>query len=577
MNVNPDLNNLFPYFRKSMNYLMKQGEEFAEKYPAVAKELNFSSNKVSDPHVQRLLESFAFFDARLQYQIEDQMSELSMHLLNALYPQLTAPIPSCTIVQFNKIVNISQKRNIVIPKSTKIKINNNNNKECTFTTTSTLEFNSSKINNIQYIKFDQTNIEDTNTFLLSISITKLTNQNLVLFINSDLFTSFALYENIMAYKYSEDTPVFAADAKNQLINPNPIGYIKAKGFSTEDSLFSSSKYTRDIHRTLLEYSAFPEKFLFFEIVFTESIQNENVNLIIPLSKNSNPHLTRLHDNILCTNCVPAINLFQKKSEPLIVTHEDEEYKLIPNHNDDNFEVHSVEKIYEYDSQSTNGKREYANYFGFSNTENSKFYYVKQKLSNKGGTDTYISFIDANMNVEQINTSTVFADLLCTNRLEAHDINVNSHFHVYNIDGVYCQNLIQPTKPEYPNNGKALWNIVSNLALNHVDLAVNTDQIVTLQKMFEIYNLRSDIAQYSKSIIKIEYDESAVRHPQFATSVVPKVTFKLFVNSYTSEIFMLSLILGNIIIEARPFNTLIEIILFKISDPKIPWKKIELKL
>lgn len=102
-----------------MNYLMQEGTRFAQKYPSIAKELNFSDHKISDPHVKRLMEAFAFFDARLQYQVEDQMSEISANLLNALYPQFTAPIPSCTILKFHKIKNISQKKSFLYQKAHK--------------------------------------------------------------------------------------------------------------------------------------------------------------------------------------------------------------------------------------------------------------------------------------------------------------------------------------------------------------------------------------------------------------------------------------------------------------------------
>ena len=91
-----------------MNYLMNEGEIFAKQYPTVAKELNFSANKTSDPHVSRLLESFALFDARLQYQLQDQMSELSYHILNALYPTISCSNPimySCANEQNAKYIS----------------------------------------------------------------------------------------------------------------------------------------------------------------------------------------------------------------------------------------------------------------------------------------------------------------------------------------------------------------------------------------------------------------------------------------------------------------------------------------
>jgi len=48
------------YYEKELTYLRQNGAEFAEKYPKVAARLQLESSKCEDPHVERLLEAFAF-------------------------------------------------------------------------------------------------------------------------------------------------------------------------------------------------------------------------------------------------------------------------------------------------------------------------------------------------------------------------------------------------------------------------------------------------------------------------------------------------------------------------------------
>src|SRR6266849_3644354 len=77
------------------------GADFAEKYPKVASRLMLEPNRCEDPHVERLIESFAFLAARIHLKIDDEFPEITESVLQILYPHYLAPIPSMSIVQFS--------------------------------------------------------------------------------------------------------------------------------------------------------------------------------------------------------------------------------------------------------------------------------------------------------------------------------------------------------------------------------------------------------------------------------------------------------------------------------------------
>src|SRR5688572_16245719 len=77
------------------------GAEFALKYPKIASRLVLEPNKCEDPHVERLLEGFAFLAARVHLKIDDEFPEITEALLSILYPHYIRPIPSMTVVQFH--------------------------------------------------------------------------------------------------------------------------------------------------------------------------------------------------------------------------------------------------------------------------------------------------------------------------------------------------------------------------------------------------------------------------------------------------------------------------------------------
>src|SRR6059058_4604081 len=91
---------LLLYYERELDYLRKSAAQFAEKHPKVASRLVLEPTKCEDPHVERLLEAFAFLAARVHLKMDDDFPEISEALLTVVYPQLTRPIPSMSIVEF---------------------------------------------------------------------------------------------------------------------------------------------------------------------------------------------------------------------------------------------------------------------------------------------------------------------------------------------------------------------------------------------------------------------------------------------------------------------------------------------
>lgn len=92
---------LLLYYERELAYIRQMGAQFAEKYPKVASRLILEPDKCEDPHVERLIESFAFLAARVHLKIDDEFPEITEALLGIVYPHLIRPIPSMSVVQFH--------------------------------------------------------------------------------------------------------------------------------------------------------------------------------------------------------------------------------------------------------------------------------------------------------------------------------------------------------------------------------------------------------------------------------------------------------------------------------------------
>src|SRR5699024_5304508 len=89
-----------PYYNQELSYIRQLAAEFAQAHPKIAGRLRLSAESSTDPHVERLLEGFAYLTARIRRKLDDELPELTEALLGVLYPHYLAPLPSMAIVQF---------------------------------------------------------------------------------------------------------------------------------------------------------------------------------------------------------------------------------------------------------------------------------------------------------------------------------------------------------------------------------------------------------------------------------------------------------------------------------------------
>src|SRR5690606_32634954 len=78
-----------------------QGVEFSRAYPEVARNLQFASDGSEDPYVGRLIEAFAYLNARTRQKLEDDFPEIAGAYLELLYPHYERPFPSALIARFD--------------------------------------------------------------------------------------------------------------------------------------------------------------------------------------------------------------------------------------------------------------------------------------------------------------------------------------------------------------------------------------------------------------------------------------------------------------------------------------------
>ena len=68
---------LLPYYNQELQYLRRFGAEFAQEHPKIAGRLRLGDDLSEDPHVSRIIESFALLAARTRLKLDDDFPDMA--------------------------------------------------------------------------------------------------------------------------------------------------------------------------------------------------------------------------------------------------------------------------------------------------------------------------------------------------------------------------------------------------------------------------------------------------------------------------------------------------------------------
>lgn len=126
---------LLPYYERELGFLRRYSREFAERYPKIAGALLMSGEVCDDPHVERMIQSFALLNARVSKRIDDDYPEFTEALFSVLYPHYLRPFPACSVVRMHYAASAAQLTNTQhIARGTTLLSRPVNGLACTFTT-----------------------------------------------------------------------------------------------------------------------------------------------------------------------------------------------------------------------------------------------------------------------------------------------------------------------------------------------------------------------------------------------------------------------------------------------------------
>lgn len=507
------------YYQRELAYLREEGREFSRKYPRVAHRLELGADEVADPHVERLVESFAFLTARLQQNVEDQFPEIPEALLGTVYPQFTCPVPSMAVVRFiadKKQGNLTEGYRIPRGQALFVKAPTAGGskksidegrlvckfKTCYDATLWPFELEQARLEDPDQHAFldnrsDVTAILRLRLKCVGSTLKDIDCRRLRFYLNGHGATVYSMYERLCAdflelavRTEGQDFPVAVPGA---VVNP--------VGFEQEKEVLPYPPNAHDGFRLLAEYMAFPEKFLFVDVEgITYPRLGQRLELFF-LLRGAPPDISVDKSNFVL-GCTPIINLFEKTTEPVKIDHRKAEYRLNPDlHRERVTEIHSIKAV-EAISEFGASVRRVAPFFSHDHDMSARgqrtYWYARRRRTKRAdlpGTDLYLSFLDLDFDPRAPDAQTVYAHVRCTNRDLAWQVPAGAQYQLEEAAPVArIVGLSKPTKQlDPPMDGATLWRLVSHLSLNYLSIIKDKNSVRGLRELLRLYNPDEKVA------------------------------------------------------------------------------------
>jgi len=508
---------LLPYYEKELAFIRQMGAEFAREHPKIAGRLGINSDTIEDPHVSRLIESYAYLNARIQHKLDDDFPELSDALLTILFPHYQRPIPSMSIVQFvgdEEQLEVSYK----IERDTLLETEQFQGENCKFSTKFPVELLPIKVEHASLIGAPFTTPGSNtvqgaggvlklvlSTYNEDITFGDLKPDKLRFYLKGQPLHINPLYELLLSH--SKEVVLSLSDTDTQ---PVYLGndIIKPVGFNADEGLLPYPEASFTGYRLLTEYFAFPEKFMFVDFEGLAEYIPDNagnkLELYIYLDHSNVELEHNISEQTFVLGCTPVVNIFEHRADPIKLDHTQLEYQIVPDaRRPVGFEVYSVDKVTA--SSSSGDSEEYLPLYGMrhehQDSEIHSFWYAARRQSKLGiyerddGTDVFLNLVDLDFNPNIPEDRTLVIETLCTNRDLPERL-------PYTIDQpkLQCAEMAPPcerirclTQPSPtvrpPLRNNARWRLISHLSLNHLSLTGGDDSTQALKEILRLYDFK----------------------------------------------------------------------------------------
>ncbi len=354
---------LLRLYSDELTHLREVGGEFAREFPRIASRLGLEGMEVADPYVERLLEGFAFLAARVQLKLEAEQPRLIAHLLEAMYPNFLAPVPSMMVARLHvDPTDPNLTRGHTVPRGSGLEavLARGQDTHCEFRTAQAVTLWPIELVDVRWFSqapdLPMARLPQAQGARGGLRIrlrtggglpfSQLGLDRLVFHFAAGNDLACRLHELVLGQGLGTWVGGDAAHAGERWRDASSL---RPVGFEADEALLPETRRTFSGHRLLQEVSALPQRLLFFEFgdlaARLAEVHGDEVELVVFCFR-GDPALESLVDaGSLALFCTPAVNLFPKRLDRVVVGPGAWEFHVVPDRaRPMDFEVHHLDSV-----------------------------------------------------------------------------------------------------------------------------------------------------------------------------------------------------------------------------------------
>lgn len=528
------------YFDDELRHLRDVAWEFAQEHEKIGSRLAIDRNGCGDPYVERLLEGCAFLAARIQRKLDDEFPSFTSHVLEMVYPDYLAPTPSMVVVTLEpdrRAANLAD--GYLVDRDTRLmsRLGASEETRCTFLTKHPVLLWPVRLADARYItgstlaRHGVDGRRDVKAALHlrletfgEVPFQQLGLDHLPLYLTGSEGLGLHLYEAIIGHGVALIAqPVAETPAWQHTLPRSAIG---TWGFEDELALLPGSLRSFHGYRLLKEYSSFAERFLFAKLdglaPAIRRCDDHQLDLFVLLDSASPALDGMVTTEQIALFATPAINLFPKSAEPILIEPHAREHHVVADRTHDlDYEVHSLRRVRGF---GDNLERSFVPFYEITDRRfgNHGFYTLARRprvvstqqrrhggsRSSYLGSEVYVTLTDPS-GPEASQLQRLIVDMMCTNRdLPLHmplDVG-RSHFTADSgapLDRISC--VAGPTPPRPPlARGRISWQLINHLALNYRSIVDDADGggAAALRALLTLYQPASTSSNELDAVVRV---------------------------------------------------------------------------
>ena len=440
---------LLRYYNQELRYLREMGGEFAREFPKIAGRLGLEGLEVADPYVERLLEGSAFLAARVQLKQDAEFPQLAQALLDMVCPNLGAPVPSMLVAQLTPSSDPNLIAGFMLPRGSALTGARTplGPTRCEFRTAQPVTLTPVRVAQVDYF-LSATDINLSGLPLrerpksgvrirlelpAGMSFAKLPLDSLRFFMGGLQDVALKLHELATCRCVGVLTGPGGKDAatRRQFV---PASGVRQVGLADDEAMLPVTLRGLSGTRLMQEYFAFPQRFLFIDVVGLRAsfaaCPGNSFELVL-LFDRYEPSLEGGGEPAnFSLNCVPAINLFERRAERITVDDSATAFQVVPDRlASADFEVFDVAAVTGFSSDSDElqflplfdvphaDPAGAAGYFSLQREPRLASDRAKREGPRSGyvGSEVYLSLVDLQRAPYRADLRQLAAKVRCTNR------------------------------------------------------------------------------------------------------------------------------------------------------------------